>query len=302
MEGIYVIKNGEFVTNIKQQYVNLGLLASCGDIDIMIHEVGPERPSWLDPGSTPDLMEFFYILSGSITILYEDNNEQLLEKGDCFYAYELKKSIAFKSNSGVKMLYFTSKPVFNDLYSFSGDLNELREQCEKKDKYTGNHSDRVMEYSIKICEKMGLSNELKETLYISAQFHDVGKIMVPDEILNKPDVLTREEFRYIMKHPIYSRSLVEGKFGKEIAEIVEQHHEKLDGTGYPFGLHSNEIRLEAKIISVADSYDAMTTDRPYKKAISPKEAFEELKSCIGKYYDKNIVKAMRIYLSDEKLL
>jgi HD-GYP domain-containing protein (c-di-GMP phosphodiesterase class II) len=302
MEGVYIIKNGEFITSIKQPHVTLGLLASCGDIDVMIHEVGPERPSWLDPGVNPELMEFFYIIDGSLTILSDDDNQQTLEKGDCFYASELKKSVAFKSSTGVKMLYFTSKPVFNDLYGFNGDLNELRRRCEEKDKYTGNHSNRVMEYSIKICEKMGLSKKLTETLYVSSQFHDIGKVMIPDEILNKPAALTREEFRYIMKHPIYSRSLIESKFGKEIAEIVEQHHERLDGSGYPFGLLADEIRLEAKIIAVADSYDAMTTDRPYKKAISPKEALIELKNCVGNLYDKNIVKAIQGYLKDEHLI
>lgn len=302
MEGVYIIKNGEFITSIKQPQVNLGLLASCGNIDIMIHEVGPERPSLLDPGVSSDLLEFFYILEGSIVILFDDGKEQTLEKGDSFYSYELKKTVAFKSNTGVKMLYFTSKPVFNDLYSFNGDLNELKCRCEKKDKYTGNHSDRVMKYSAKICEKMGLSKELNDALYISSQFHDIGKVMIPDEILNKPSSLTREELRYIMKHPIYSRSLVESKFGKEIAEIVEQHHERLDGSGYPFGLQGDEIRLEAKIIAVADSYDAMTTVRPYKKAMSPKEALTELKNCVGSLYEKNIVKAMQVYLKEEKLV
>jgi HD-GYP domain-containing protein (c-di-GMP phosphodiesterase class II) len=302
MDGIYIIKNGDFITSMKQPHVTLGLLANCGDIDVMIHEVGPERPSWLDPGQSPDLMEFFYILEGSIVILFEHEKEQTLVKGDSFYVLDLEKSVAFKSSTGVKMLYFTSKPVFNDLYSFNGDLYDLKRRCEEKDKYTGDHSDRVMKYSIKICEKMGLSKELAETLYISSQFHDIGKVMIPDEILNKPSSLTREEFRYIMKHPIYSRSLIESKFGKEIAEIVEQHHERLDGSGYPFGLQGDEIRLEAKIIAVADSYDAMTTDRPYKNAMSPKDALIELKNCVGNLYDENIVEAMQSYLEEEKLV
>lgn len=301
MEGVYVVKSGNFVTSIKQPDGVLGLVTSYGDIDVMVFEIGANKPLWVDPGDTPDTMEFFYIIDGSVSLLV-DEKEQALKKGDCFYVSNLKKSLAIKSETGVKFLYITTKPVFNYIYSHAGDLNELRDRCEEKDRYTKNHSNRVMDYSIKICEKMGLSEEITQTLVISSLFHDIGKIMVPDEILNKPARLTRDEFRYIMKHPIFSRTLVEGKFGKEIAEIVEQHHERIDGSGYPFGLQGEDIRIEAKIIAVADSYDAMTTDRPYKKAIAPKDAYNELLDGCGTLYDENVVKAMGLYLTETQLI
>ena len=301
MEGVYVIEKGRFVTSIRQGQAELGLLTSYGDIDIMLQELGPGRPSWIEPGSDPDLMEFYYILDGSLELCL-DEGPRRMQKGDSFYVVNLKEPFAIKTDTGMRFLYITTKPVFNALYSFSGDLNELLRQCEEKDRYTKNHSSRVMDYSIKICGAMGLSNDATEKLVVSSLFHDIGKCMIPDEILNKPARLTREEFRYIMKHPIFSRTLVENKFGREIGEIVEQHHERIDGSGYPFGLCGDEIRLEAKIIAVADSYDAMTTIRPYKEAVSPGEALEELRSETGTLYDENVVRGMESYLRHDRLI
>ena len=301
MEGVYFVSKGSYITSIKQTFSELGLLASYGGIDIMLQELGPQRPSWIDPGSDPELMEFFYILEGSLEVNLEDGSK-LLNPGDSFYVFNLKKSVATKTETGVKFLYITSKPVFNYIYSFNGDLDELRKRVEDKDKYTKNHSNRVMEYSVKICEQMGLSKEVTKSLVVSSLFHDIGKIMIPDEILNKPGPLTREEFRYIMRHPGYSRMLVEPKFGKEIAEIVEQHHERLDGSGYPFSLTGSEIRLEAKIIAVADSYDAMTTVRAYRNAVSPREALDDLRSKVGALYDKAAVRGLEKYLKTSQLI
>ncbi|MDR3645760.1 MAG: HD domain-containing protein [Clostridia bacterium] len=298
MEGIYIVKNGDYVTGVRQEQSFLGLLASYEGMDIMQLEIYADKPMWIDPGSSSELMEYFYILDGSVSIIDESGEEKLLEKGDCFYVANIKKSIPAKSANGVKMLYISTKPVFNYLYSYTGDLNELRRRCEEKDQYTKNHSNRVMEYSVKICENLGLSKEITNTLVISSLFHDIGKCMIPDEILKKPTSLNREELRYIMKHPIFSRSFVEGKFGKQVAEIVEQHHERPDGSGYPYGLSGKEILPEARIIAVADSYDAMTTDRAYKKAVTPREALNELRLGEGSRYDRDAVKALAKYLKD----
>ena len=102
---------------------------------------------------------------------------------------------------------------------------------------------------------------------LASLFHDIGKFFIPDEILNKPSKLSDEELNYIKMHSTYSSELLKGKFIEDISQIVEQHHERLDGSGYPKGLKGNQIRIEARIIGVADSYDAMTTNRAYRSAI-----------------------------------
>ena len=140
------------------------------------------------------------------------------------------------------------------------------------------------------------------SLALAALFHDIGKIFVPDEILNKPDRLSDDEFSYIKKHSTDSQILLKDKFEERVGKIVEQHHERLDGSGYPNGLKGDEILIEAKIISVSDSYDAMTSDRAYKKAMSPKAAIDELKLMTGKQYDELIVLALEQILNQEGLL
>jgi len=150
-----------------------------------------------------------------------------------------------------------------------------------------------MDYSIAISKKMKCGVETIERLAISALFHDVGKCDIPDEILQKPGTLTTEERKFIFKHPISSKKLVEPNFGTQIAKIVQAHHERLDGSGYPLGLTGNDIPLEAQIIAVADSFDAMTTKRPYIN--SPKtfeEAINELYT-MPKQYNFDAVKALK---------
>lgn len=299
MDGIIIAKEGNYLANIHSSGASLGLISNLGEIDCMIYEIGAKNPTWIEPGEA-GMVEFFYVLEGSLT-LNDDENEIALEQNDSFYACDVKKTIAVKTTTGTKLLYITSKPVFSYLYGYMGDLKALLERSEQKDLYTYNHGKRVMEYSVKLSEKLELPSELVDKISVSSLFHDVGKCYVPDGILNKPSSLSREEFRFIMKHPIHSRDLVEIKFGKDIAEIVEQHHERLDGTGYPFGLTGSEIRQEAKIIAVADSYDAMTTDRPYRKGMTVDEAVEELLRCAGTMYDNRVVDSMIQILKDENL-
>ena len=136
----------------------------------------------------------------------------------------------------------------------------------------------------------------------AAVYHDIGKINVPDAILLKPASLSEEEFEYIKKHPTDGRKLFEKTYLCDIGEIIEQHHERLDGSGYPFGLKDEEICIEAKIVAVLDSYDAMTSDRPYRKGLSAKIAMEELKRFAGIHYDKKIVEIFEEVLKEEGIL
>ncbi len=132
--------------------------------------------------------------------------------------------------------------------------------------------------------------------------HDIGKINVPDEILKKPGRLTDEEFEYIKRHPGDGAEMVKKTSYEYIWQIIEQHHERLDGSGYPHGLKGNEILIEAKIIAVSDTYDAMTTDRPYRKGLSPIQTVEELKRLSGIHYEKEIVDVMVDILIEEGVI
>ncbi|MDD2482446.1 MAG: HD-GYP domain-containing protein, partial [Lutispora sp.] len=192
--------------------------------------------------------------------------------------------------------------IFQYLSKTIKDLMDIVKKLEEKDVYTKDHSSRLQYYCLKIARKLKISNDNLESIALSAYFHDLGKINVPDYILNKPGKLAREEFEKIKKHPEDGFNMVKETMLRPVAEIIKQHHERLDGSGYPLGLKGKEILIEAKIIAVVDSYDAMTSDRSYRKAVTSKEAMEDLWSLSGTKYDEDVVKALEEVLIEEGIL
>lgn len=304
MEGLYIFNNNKYMDQVTGTSI-LSLLAKKDNFEIMLYEIKADKPSGISPNfnkeNSSTLMEFYYILEGSL-VVGEGDNAITLSKNDYFYVDDIKKTVPMRTLTDTKILYVSSQPVYNLLYTYSDDLRKLLEKSEKKDVYTHKHSSRVQDYSIKIAAKLGLSGEINYTIALASLFHDVGKIFIPDDILNKPSELNENEFSYIKKHSTYSSELLKGKFLKDISKIVEQHHERLDGSGYPNGLKGDEICIEAKIIAVADSYDAMTSDRAYREAMSPKTSMEEIKRMSGKYYDEDVVQALELILKEENIL
>jgi len=300
MDGLYICKDNKYIDQVIGTST-LSLLAKKDNFEIMLYEIKADRPNSITPGDSSDLMEFYFIVEGAIEI--EDGLSQVkLKKGDYFYVSNIKETVPVRTIEDTKMIYISSQPVYNLLYTYTGELRSLLDKSEQKDAYTHNHSNRVQDLSVKIAHKLGLSNEINYTMALASLFHDIGKFFIPDEILNKPSKLNDEEFNYIKKHSTYSSELLKGKFIDDIARIVEEHHERLDGSGYPKGLKGSQIRIEAKIIGVADSYDAMTSDRAYRSAMTAKIAIEELKSLAGITYDKDVVFALEQVLIDEGTL
>lgn len=171
---------------------------------------------------------------------------------------------------------------------------------EYYDKYTQGHSERVAKYAVKIAEKLNLPIEIIRKIYWSALVHDIGKIYVSQRILNKPDLLTKEEYALIKIHPVKSEELLkEIEELKDIAYIVRHHHERWDGTGYPDGLKQEEIPLESRILGIADAFDAMTSERPYKRALTLMEAINEIKRCSGTQFDPNLSNIMIDIIKEE---
>jgi putative nucleotidyltransferase with HDIG domain len=260
-------------------------------MEIMIQTVRPDSIVFISPGDDPKLMEFYYILQGEASLAMPEGNVTLKE-GESFYALGLKEPLRIYAENGMKLLYIASKPLFDYLYGYLGDLNELLIQTGKKDKFTYDHGKRVVQYCLKICDKIGFPNERIENILLASLFHDVGKFFVPDEILNKPSKLNDEEYRLIKKHTTDSAQLLKLKFGQVVADIAKQHHERLDGSGYPDGLKADEITMEGRIIAVADSLDAMTAERQYVPARPFEDAIKELKSEKGIKYDPVVVDAV----------
>ena len=298
MQGIHIGREGkEF--SAPQDNTVLSLLAEHDNVEIMLQTIKSDVIMWIAPSDDMDMMEFFYIVSGTL-VLQGETETVLLGENDYFYVTGLKKEVLLKSDTPLKLLYITSRPLYDNLENFNCDLNELLGRINEKDQYTEGHSRRVMELSVKISEKLQFVDTPMNNIAVASLFHDVGKCFVPDGILKKPGKLDPEEWPHIFKHPVNSRRLLEGKFGKEIAMIAQLHHERLDGSGYPYGLKAEDIPLESRIIAVADCFDAMTTNRSYSKAKTRLEAIQELASK-PLLYDGEVVKALWELLEDNEI-
>lgn len=161
---------------------------------------------------------------------------------------------------------------------------------EAKDRYTSGHTKRVTDYAVMLARGLGLNNEEIELVRRAALLHDIGKIGIRLEALNKPGNLSQNEYEAFKEHPRHSKQILEPiHFLRDIIPIVEAHHERWDGTGYPLGLKGEEIPLAARILAVADSFDAMTSDRPYRKALSRQMAIKELKENANSQFDPLLV-------------
>lgn len=176
---------------------------------------------------------------------------------------------------------------------FVGTVKALSAAIDGKDKYTRGHSERVARISVAIGRQMDLGEEELETLRISALLHDVGKIAIDDSILKKPAALTNEEFEIMKTHPQRGYKIMSQiPAMKDFLPGMYMHHEMVNGQGYPQGLTDSDIPLQAKIVSVADTFDAMTIDRPYQKGMLLPDALDRIKSFVGTRYDGAVVSAL----------
>jgi HD-GYP domain-containing protein (c-di-GMP phosphodiesterase class II) len=176
---------------------------------------------------------------------------------------------------------------------FFQTAESLADAIEKRDPYTGGHTKRVTTYSLAIGEHLKLGPDDMRWLKLSAILHDIGKIGVEDKILRKTDKLDAEEYNEMKKHTLMGAEII-GHI-KQLHGIIpglKYHHEKVDGKGYPEGLADGYIPLIAKIVAVADTYDAMTSDRPYRKALKREEAFGELRKGVGTQFDRELVNTL----------
>jgi len=184
--------------------------------------------------------------------------------------------------------------------AFGATINVLNNLVEQKDPYTAGHHRRVSDLARSIAKELGLSSEQIDGLRFAASIHDIGKVVLPAEILSKPGNLNESEWDLIKGHPQIGYDLLKNIcFPWPIAEIIYQHHERLDGSGYPRGLKGEEIILEARILAVADVVEAMSSHRPYRPAHSLEEALEEIEKNKGHLYDKRVVEAC-LYLFRKK--
>lgn len=232
----------------------------------------------------------------------------LTEKSRAIARGDFSQRVMLKSRTEIGELADTFNVMSEDLEHFVEDLKRAAEEnrqlflnsiqmlagaVDEKDPYTRGHSDRVTKYSVMISKELGMPGEEVEKIRIAAQLHDVGKIGIEDRILKKPGALTPEEYEVMKSHTVRGANILRSvEQLREMIPGIELHHESMDGKGYPYGLKGTEIPISARIIAVADTFDAMTTNRPYQAAHEPEYALKIINTLTRNRLDPKVVAAL----------
>ncbi|MCU0576511.1 MAG: response regulator [Desulfobacterota bacterium] len=222
----------------------------------------------------------------------------LMIEGQVFGTLDIKTDTVLGDEKEGKILYLLHRSaermenvaLYEGLYeNMLSTLKGMAKILDARDPHTSQHSTRVTNFSMAVANIINLSEEEKDVLYIAASLHDIGKVGIPDSILLKKGKLTDEEFMIIKKHPDIGADILKQlpPMARE-TEIIRYHHERFDGRGYPAGISGQEIPLLSRIITIADSYDAMTSDRPYRNGLSVDKAIEEIIRCTGNQFDPEL--------------
>ncbi len=223
----------------------------------------------------------------------------LMIEGQLFGALDILSQSILTEDAEGKIMYLLQRTaermenvaLYEGLYeNILSTLNSMAKIIDARDPYTSQHSSRVTDLSSQIGRAINLADDEIDVLCISASLHDIGKVGIPDHVLLKPGRLNSEEYTVIKQHPDIGANIIQPilPMQKE-AEIIRHHHEKYDGSGYPAGLKGPRIPLLSRIITLADAYDAMTSDRPYRKGLPPEKALDEIRKCRGTQFDPDLV-------------
>ncbi|OJV62969.1 MAG: hypothetical protein BGO41_09700 [Clostridiales bacterium 38-18] len=300
MSEYKIIRSGEAESTYEMKNKNSQIEKKFHDEDLQISvlHISSDRILYVEPLPSNGDFKTYYIVKGACFV-FEDAS--IVKSGDI---------VVFKNTSEVHTLktledttivvHATNYDVYKTLENHHGVVDRLIREIQDKDHYTGEHSQRVFDLVKQLAVRLGYKSKALNLINKAAFYHDLGKIKIPDEILNKPGALDQMEFEAIKLHVEHGKKLILENFSPEVFEIIYQHHERIDGTGYPNGLKGDEICFEAKILAVCDSYDAMITDRVYKKGKSIEAALLELKELSGTKYDSEVVSAFVEMILDNK--
>jgi len=211
--------------------------------------------------------------------------------GQEFHSTDLEMVKALSESAGIAI---ENARLFKDLQeTYLATVRVLVSTIEAKDPYTHGHTERVAQYSVGIAKEMDFTQDEIQTIQLGAFLHDIGKLHTSDSILHKPGALTDEEWRLVKAHPVRGAQMLQGvKFLEKATDLVRHHHERVDGKGYPDGLRGDEITIGAKIVNVADAFDAMTTERPYRVGLTMDQAIAQLEDKAGTQFAKEVVEIM----------
>jgi len=281
---------GNFLKVDHNKLIGKNLTTECSDKRIL-----PEYENLFRNSISNGFIELEIPSSGNNKKFFKLNKVELItpDKTPCTLSVAVDITELKNTQNELKSSYLKLQNLFKET------VKGLASAAEKRDPYTAGHQRRVAVLAVKIAEQLQLDQDTINGIYLTALIHDIGKILIPAEILSKPGKLSHAESEYIKRHPKEGHDILKNiDFPWPVADIVLQHHEKMDGSSYPAGLKGNEILLEARIICVADVIEAMSSHRPYRPARGIESALSEIDKNRGTLYDEEVVDAC-IYVFKE---
>lgn len=291
MATFKIIKANESESTLEMKNKNSKIEKKYHDdiLQTSVMHLSVDRILYIDPVPSSEAYKSYYVVKGSCFV-FDDGS--ILREGDLLIFRGVGEVKTIKTLEDTTLLvHATNYDVYRTLEKNKDTVDKLLKEIQTKDHYTGEHSLRVYELVKRLAVKLGYKDKALNNITKAAYYHDLGKIHVPDEILNKPSRLNDDEFEEIKNHVHYAKDTVLEYFNEDVLSIILQHHERVNGSGYPLGLRGDEIRREARILAVCDSFDAMITNRVYKTGKSMEVALLELKELSGVQYDSEIVSA-----------
>lgn len=271
---------------------NSFILYSKGKITAALYVLKKDSFILLSPDPYPSESSCF-VARGKVE-LTNGSETVILHENDSFKASNILTPLRVKSLDGISVIYSDASAEENFAIGEYDKSNELVEKLEEKDVYTMGHSRRVCYYAVEIAMKLNDPNVDSYSLCRAAILHDIGKVKIPDAILNKPGKYTEEEFAVMKKHPEYSYEIAKDFANEKICRMILEHHERLNGSGYPNHLKDKQIDPGSKVLMVADVFDALTSSRVYRTAFSVDKSLEIIDEETAKgYYDPRIISALK---------
>lgn len=268
-------------------------LGSANDISYSLYTLLPDSTSWIyhNQNNCPGYVERYTIVTGILEVNRSGEN-LILGPGDVIDANKYNAVYTCHAKDQVELLFEMTTSYFEKNFTEREIIQRDAKRLQEVDGYTYHHCARIRDYSIELWKRMKPNAKGLSILSTGSYFHDIGKLAIPLEILNKEGKLTADEWKIIKMHTTIGAEMMrnhEIERLRQAAFIVEEHHERYDGKGYPYGLAGDEISLEASIVSVVDAFDAMTTNRVYRGAMTFEEAIQEMRNGSGTQFNPLVI-------------
>lgn len=290
MDDFNIYKYEDNIESYKNNAGIFRLLVDDEDIEVFESNINAGKSIICQPYESRDAMNVIILLEGK---LFHTNERKYIEAGSRITFKNLKETHHLSVIEKTKLIMIRNCKHFISQASKTDKVYDLIHQLQEKDNYTEEHCNTSGNLAVQIATILKLPEDVIENLLHASKIHDVGKILIPKEILNKPSKLDLEEYDSFKQHPIYGYEIVMKETDNEaLAKIVLDHHERLDGSGYPNGLSGSEVTIESRIMAVVDSFDAMISKRPYKEPKSVENALIDLQNHVGTWYDEKVVAAL----------